>query len=83
MSGQARELLLRAEYSADHCPVLLKTDSLDFGPPPFRFFDHCLTKEGFGKIIRDVWERDSSSGIADVVLKKKLKAVKVSTKDWR
>lgn len=29
-------------YFADHCPILLKTTKLDFGPTPFRFFNQCF-----------------------------------------
>lgn len=68
---------------ADHCPVILKVGSNDFGPSPFRFFDHCLTKNGFGEIIKSAWNQGFVEGPPDVVFKEKLKALKPRIKDWR
>lgn len=69
-------VVVKDKVFADHCPIFLKAGSLDYGPPPFRFYDHCLTEAGFTETIKETWARGLATGSADVVLKEKLKGSK-------
>lgn len=54
---------------------------MDFGPWPFRFFNHSLQDEGFN-VIRDFWCNLSVQGQPSFLLKQKLKLLKVKIKEW-
>lgn len=74
-------LVLERVFS-NHCPILLKNEVQDFGPTPFRFFNHWMEKDGFLLMIRKEWENFSIPGCASFVLKEKLKLLKYSIKGW-
>lgn len=40
---------------AVHCPLLLKSSSTDFGPTPFRLFDHWMSESGFDELVKKSW----------------------------
>lgn len=67
---------------ADHCPLLKSSDS-DYGPIPFRFFDHWMLDEDFNVMVISVWERSNLSVAPMVSLKNKLKLLKSEIKLWR
>lgn len=75
--------VVKYQVFADHCHVLLKARSLDFGPSPFKFFDQWLTEEGFKDMLKTVWKSLSPISLADVTLREKLKAAKNRIKEWR
>lgn len=39
----------------DHYPLLLKSSSIDFGPIPFRFFNHWMDECGFDELVKRSW----------------------------
>ncbi|XP_057789837.1 uncharacterized protein LOC131006698 [Salvia miltiorrhiza] len=51
---------------SDHCPILLSTKIVDWGPKPFRFINAWTTHPEFNQLIQ----------------KEKLKALKVALKEW-
>nr|GEW91461.1 RNA-directed DNA polymerase, eukaryota [Tanacetum cinerariifolium] len=42
-------------FLSDHRPILLCETSFDYGPVPFRFFQHWIKINGFSKFIEDTW----------------------------
>ena len=46
--------VLHRDYS-DHCPILLKTDMVDWGPKPFRVMDCWLKNKQYQALVKDVW----------------------------
>lgn len=77
------EAVVKDRVFANHCPVIMKDGSKDFGPTPFRFFDHPLWENGFGEMIKAAWDQGSPKGPPDVVFKDKLKILKGRIKEWQ
>lgn len=67
---------------SDHCPIMLKNDIQDFGPTPFKFFNHWLELDGFNEFITNEWQKQTVTGCASVVLKEKFELLKTSIKGW-
>lgn len=65
---------------ADHCPLLLKSSSPDFGPIPFRLFDHWTTESGFDDLINKNWVSHEDRGNPMLHLKSQLKFLKCQIK---
>lgn len=70
-------------FFLDHCPILLKYKKVDYGPIPFRFFNHWLHLDGFKEMVGSVWNSSKLVGSASFILKEKLKLLKMSIKVWR
>lgn len=68
---------------SDHCPILLKSVSIDFGPIPFKFFDSWMLEEGFQDLIHSVWKELVITGCPSYCLKEKLKLLKQRIRQWR
>ncbi|GJU77073.1 putative RNA-directed DNA polymerase [Tanacetum coccineum] len=62
---------------SDHCPILLKVESLNFGPKPFSVFDKWIGNADFNALISDFWNQAS-----DILLKNKLKSLRLAIKSW-
>ncbi|KHN47264.1 hypothetical protein glysoja_044772, partial [Glycine soja] len=73
--------VLHRDYS-DHCPILLKTDMVDWGPRPFRVMDYWLKNNQYQALVKQVWCGDQQPGWGSIVLKNKLKNLKSSLKKW-
>nr|GEZ88890.1 RNA-directed DNA polymerase, eukaryota [Tanacetum cinerariifolium] len=61
-------------YLSDHRPILLRESQHDYGPMPFRFFNHWLELDGFIKFITDMWNLapiDESNAMRNVMIKLK------------
>ncbi|GKD57735.1 RNA-directed DNA polymerase, eukaryota, reverse transcriptase zinc-binding domain protein, partial [Tanacetum coccineum] len=72
---------------SNHCPLLLKTHSTDYGPIPFKFFNSWLLNEELPKIITETWSNPNVVGCATVthpstLLKCKLKNLKNSIRKF-
>ena len=67
---------------SDHCPVMLDSDGIKFGPSPFRFENMWLKFTGFKDILRDWWQSLHFSGSYSFILASKLKALKGILKAW-
>lgn len=73
---------LPREYS-DHCPLVLQTTSIDFGPSPFRFFNSWLSYPGLSELILDTVSSFHFIGPPDKSLATKLRKIKEVVKTWR
>jgi len=67
---------------SDHCRVILKVESNDWGPKPFRFNNFWLHNKNLKKVVDDVWGSSVVRGWMDFVLKSKLKGLKTTLKEW-
>ncbi|KAJ0765374.1 putative RNA-directed DNA polymerase [Helianthus annuus] len=67
---------------SDHSPLLLTVSDSNYGAKPFKWFNSWLNREGCEDIVRDAWNKVSSEGPTDIVISKKLVAVKVALKNW-
>ncbi|GKV27391.1 hypothetical protein SLEP1_g36564 [Rubroshorea leprosula] len=67
---------------SDHCPILLKNESIDWGPKPFKFFNAWLDQPGCKEIITEVWNSTKVMGWNGYILKEKLKRTKNKLKQW-
>ena len=47
---------------SDHCPVMLKSKSIDWGPKPFRILDYWLTNKSFKNLVQESWLHNNQSG---------------------
>ncbi|GKV19934.1 hypothetical protein SLEP1_g30130 [Rubroshorea leprosula] len=79
--GDIKQWGLRRTKS-DHCPILMKNLSIDWGPKPFRFFDVWLDLPGCIDLVREVWSATTTSGWHGYKLKEKLKETKKALKVW-
>lgn len=62
---------------SDHCPLLINSHEIDWGPKPFRFQDAWLSHKGCMEIISTAWNKSSNLPIME-----KLKFVKTDLKTW-
>nr|GEV13927.1 RNA-directed DNA polymerase, eukaryota [Tanacetum cinerariifolium] len=70
-------------YLSDHRPILLQESQHDYGPIPFRFFNHWLELDGFNKFVIDMWNLapiDESNAMRKVMIK--LKFLKRNIQEW-
>ncbi|WJX28141.1 hypothetical protein P8452_16895 [Trifolium repens] len=67
---------------ADHFPLVLKYNSSDWGPKPFRFNNFWLQHCDFKALVTNAWEAQEAVGWMGFVLKEKLKGLKTVIKDW-
>ncbi|KAH1229023.1 hypothetical protein GmHk_10G028887 [Glycine max] len=67
---------------SDHCPSILQTNMVDWGPKPFRVFDWWLQQKGYQKMVREAWKKDQQGGWGGIALKNKLKNLKSVIKKW-
>lgn len=63
--------------NSDHRPLVLKCDSTNWGPKPFKFFNSWLEEDELVSLLRISWE--NGKGIS---LNGKLKNLKTLAKDW-
>ncbi|KAJ9547296.1 LOW QUALITY PROTEIN: hypothetical protein OSB04_019839 [Centaurea solstitialis] len=43
---------------SDHCPILLETKGVDFGPTPFKLFNSWLNNPDFEVLVREKWNEN-------------------------
>ncbi|GKE05444.1 putative RNA-directed DNA polymerase, eukaryota, reverse transcriptase zinc-binding domain protein, partial [Tanacetum coccineum] len=68
---------------SDHNPLLLKAGiTVDYGPRPFRVFDHRLKLDELNHLVKTSWSSNQYNGVADIVLKNKFKQLKLDIKAW-
>jgi len=68
---------------SDHCPLILTTAALDFGPIPFKFFNSWVDLPGFEEAVVSGSMITCSQHEPDKILAEKLKNIKASLKDWK
>ena len=62
---------------SDHCPIILKSNNIEWGPRPFRFQDEWLSHKGCLETVNKTWKQAEGMRIMD-----KLKNVKEELKKW-
>lgn len=62
---------------SDHCPIILKSREIKWGPRPFRFQDVWLSHRGCLETVKKVWRNSDGMMIMD-----KFKKVKNELKEW-
>ncbi|GAU32684.1 hypothetical protein TSUD_145580 [Trifolium subterraneum] len=67
---------------ADHCPLVLRYSSADWGPKPFRFNNFWLENRDFKEVITNAWEAQHLEGWMGFILRERLKGLKLVIKDW-
>ncbi|KAL5142373.1 Cleavage and polyadenylation specificity factor subunit 2 [Glycine soja] len=67
---------------SDHCPIILQTKKVDWGPKPFRVADWWLHQKGYQRVVREAWRADQQPGWGGFLLKNKLRMLKLSIKQW-
>lgn len=61
---------------SDHCPIILKVDSRDWGPKPFRFLNAWTLHPKFKMVVKEFWESSDIQGWAGFRVARKLKGLK-------
>ncbi|PWA88711.1 hypothetical protein CTI12_AA117210 [Artemisia annua] len=74
-------------YLSDHCPLLLKAHSIDYGPTPFKFFNSWLLNDEFSNVVSLGWipptESPNPPPHPAIDLKCKLQSLKIKIREWR
>lgn len=63
-------------WIGDHCPILLRSKYIDWGPKPFKILDCWFHDRSFKTIVQDCWASNQQWGWGGFVLKEKIKEVK-------
>ncbi|XP_057452426.1 uncharacterized protein LOC130744250 [Lotus japonicus] len=67
---------------SDHRAVALHFGVDDYGPKPFKFFNHWVIEDGFNELVEGWWSSIVVEGWGGFVLMQKLKELKVRIKEW-
>lgn len=67
---------------SDHCPIVLITNNVNFGPRPFRFFNSWLDRPDFDHMVRLSCAKFGGGGAPDVRLMQKLRHLRMDIKCW-
>ncbi|KAJ0547939.1 putative RNA-directed DNA polymerase [Helianthus annuus] len=69
---------------SDHCPVVLISKAVNFGPRPFRIFNSWLEKEGFAEVVEKACREFPVLSLPpDALLIKKLGFIRGRIREWR
>jgi len=66
---------------SNHCPVLFRSKSIDWGPKPFRILDCWLYDKSFEKMVKDSWSSNLQSGWGGLRAKKENYSSQAKHKD--
>ncbi|KAL5137899.1 Transposon TX1 uncharacterized protein [Glycine soja] len=75
------QFVLEMDFS-DHCPILLRSINIDWGPKPFKIMDWWLKDKGFQKMVALKWGNYHPHGWGGYALKQKLKFIKGCIRQW-
>ncbi|KAH1228012.1 hypothetical protein GmHk_10G028106 [Glycine max] len=75
------QFVLDRDFS-DHCPILLRSTTVDWGPRPFKVMDWWLKDKDFQKMVSHRWGNYHPSGWGGYALKLKLKFIKGCIRQW-
>ncbi|GKV50980.1 hypothetical protein SLEP1_g57658 [Rubroshorea leprosula] len=67
---------------SDHCAIVLKSKTTDWGPKPFRVLDAWQQHPDFKKFVEDKWSEMEVDGFAGYKCQQKLKLLKGLLKGW-
>lgn len=65
---------------SDHCPIVLRNGSQNWGPKPFRFNNCWLEHQGFKNMVERLWKEFRVEGWYAYVSKEKLRQLKANLK---
>ncbi|KAL5166140.1 Phosphatidylinositol/phosphatidylcholine transfer protein SFH9 [Glycine soja] len=65
-----------------HCPILLKSKNIDWGPKPFKVMDWWLKDKGFQQLVQQQWGNYHPPRWGGYVLNHKIKLLKQCIKQW-
>ena len=66
----------------DHCPIVLRSKEIDWGPKPFRIMDCWLLDRSFKETVHHCWTSNQQAGWGGYILKEKIKKLKHNLKRW-
>jgi len=69
-------------FVSDHCALVVKLSSTDWGPKTFRYIDACHTDRGFSDFVKKSWDKHNVEGNEIWSLKEKLKSLKRELRMW-
>lgn len=75
------QYVLDRDFS-DHCPILLRAKTVDWGPKPFRVLDCWLKDKTFQNVVKETWKNTHPRGWGGISLKAKIKTLKQRLKQW-
>jgi hypothetical protein len=67
---------------SDHCPLIVRYSTSDWGPKPFRFNNFWLQNKRFKDLVAKTWQEQSFEGWMGFILKDRLKDLKGVIKNW-
>lgn len=67
---------------SDHCPILLRSKIIYWGPKPFKVLDCWMKDSSFKRTVHECWTSSLLGGWGGFVLKEKLKRLKRRLKIW-
>ncbi|XP_057447160.1 uncharacterized protein LOC130738983 [Lotus japonicus] len=67
---------------SDHCPILLRSSIINWGPKPFRVLNFWFEDPGFKRFVEENWKGFQINGCGAFVLKEKLKLLKLKLQQW-
>ena len=67
---------------SDHNAVLLMAETTNWGPKPFKFFNHWTEDEEFGKLVQSSWDHFSRAENTHTNIWDKLRDLKTVIKRW-
>ncbi|GKV26308.1 hypothetical protein SLEP1_g35639 [Rubroshorea leprosula] len=67
---------------SDHCAMVLKSKTTDWGPRPFRVLDAWKQHPDFKKAVEDKWREMAVEGYAGYKCQQKLKLLKEFLRGW-
>ena len=67
---------------SDHCPILLYTNPIKWGPTPFRFENMWFEHPDFKNNFKNWWEEEEVQGWEGYKFMSKLRGVKNKIKEW-
>ncbi|XVE88826.1 hypothetical protein DITRI_Ditri19aG0099700 [Diplodiscus trichospermus] len=67
---------------SDHNPISISVDDLNWGPKPFKFFNHWLEEENYHKVVMESWARLQEGNLPQKSLRHKLKCLNEAIKEW-
>ncbi|KAH1129367.1 hypothetical protein J1N35_000745 [Gossypium stocksii] len=73
---------VRKRSISDHCPIVLLSEMVDWGPRPFKFYECWMNHRGFKPMIAEKWKGFNVEGRVGFRLKTKLKLMKDYLKQW-
>ncbi|GJZ04462.1 RNA-directed DNA polymerase, eukaryota [Tanacetum coccineum] len=69
-------------FLSDHRPILLRESNHDYGPIPFRYFNHWTELDGFNKFFIDTWNSAPVETNAMRNVMQKFKFLKGKIREW-